>query len=133
MKNTKLYLLAVLAIVFSMALPHVVQACGYANGSKVTVMWKGKPYKSTILSCGSTSCKIHYDGWDSKWDENATCDRISGSKAAYSVGEAVQIKWKGKWWPGKIKSLKGALYCIGYDGYGTQWDECVGTDRLKKK
>lgn len=45
-------------------------------GSKVMVEWHGTWYPSTVLDCGKTTCKIHYDGWSSSWDERVTFDRI---------------------------------------------------------
>ena len=39
-------------------------------------MWKNKWYKSEILEVSGDKYKVHYDGWDSKWDEEVDATRI---------------------------------------------------------
>ena len=53
--------------------------------------------------------------------------------SSFAVGEAVNILWKGSWYPGKIIGVSGALYRVHYDGYDASWDESVSVGRLKKK
>lgn len=52
---------------------------------------------------------------------------------AFAAGEAVNILWKGSWYPGKIIGVNGAQYKVHYDGYSASWDEWVTAARLKKK
>ena len=49
----------------------------------------------------------------------------------YKTGDAVDILWKGKYYPGKIMEVKEDQFHISYDGYGTEWYEWVKADRLK--
>jgi WD40 repeat protein len=49
----------------------------------------------------------------------------------YKPGDAVNIEWKGKWYPGKILEVQKNGYKISYDGYGADWYETVTTARLK--
>ncbi len=49
----------------------------------------------------------------------------------YVVGDAVNIDWKGKLYPGKILEVKPGSYLVSYDGYGTEWNETVKPERLK--
>jgi len=46
------------------------------NGTKVLVEWKGKWYSSTILGSKNGSHLIHYDGYDSNWDEWVPSERL---------------------------------------------------------
>ena len=46
----------------------------------------------------------------------------------------MQVNYQGKWWPAEIMAVEaGDRYKIHYDGYGANWDETVGTDRLKPR
>lgn len=48
-----------------------------ASGSKVEVLWKEKYYPATILQAAlSGQYLIHYDGYESSWDEWVATDRI---------------------------------------------------------
>lgn len=50
----------------------------------------------------------------------------------FKKGDAVQIEWKGQWYPGKIMEVKNNGFYISYDGYGSEWYETVPASRLKK-
>lgn len=41
----------------------------YHEGSRVIVEWKGKWYPARVLEVGSDSYLIHYEGYESSWDE----------------------------------------------------------------
>jgi hypothetical protein len=53
--------------------------------------------------------------------------------AGYSSGDAVEIEWNGGWYPGVILETKDGSYKIHYDGHGNEWDEWLGTARLRTK
>jgi hypothetical protein len=76
-----------------------------------------------VLSLGGC-CQVPNFGKESK-----------GSKAAgetYAVGDRIQVTWKGKLYPAVILSVEGdGRYKIHYEGYGNEWDEVVGLDRIK--
>ena len=56
----------------------------------------------------------------------------SSTKTTYSKNQKVSVFWKDKWYPGKIiEVLANDKYAISYDGFGAEWNETVGTDRLK--
>ncbi len=48
----------------------------------------------------------------------------------YYVGDRVWALWGGKWWDAVILKVSGESYYIHYVGYGSDWDEWVGPDRL---
>ncbi|MEY3775911.1 MAG: hypothetical protein RLZZ129_2691 [Verrucomicrobiota bacterium] len=49
-----------------------------------------------------------------------------------AAGSKVEVQWNGRWFPATIKSVAGSgRWRISYDGYGSQWDEEVGPDRLR--
>lgn len=47
-----------------------------------------------------------------------------------SPGTLAFALWKGRWWAAQILSKSGELYCIHYDGWGSNWDEYVSSERL---
>jgi|WetSurMetagenome_2_1015567.scaffolds.fasta_scaffold223026_2 hypothetical protein len=51
----------------------------YKTGDNVQVLWKGKYYAAKILSVNGFNYKVHYSGYDSKWDEWIQCIRIKKS------------------------------------------------------
>lgn len=56
----------------------------------------------------------------------------AATNAKYKVGDKVMITWKNGVYPGVILSVVGDKYKIHYDNYGSNWDEVVGTDRLRR-
>ena len=55
-----------------------------------------------------------------------------GVWAQYKVGDKVEVKWGSTWYAAEVKALAGASqWKIGYDGYGENWDEVVGPDRIR--
>lgn len=56
---------------------------------------------------------------------------FSSGLFAYQTGDKAMVKWKGKWYPATVKSVKGKKTCISYDGYSSSWDECVTAKRIK--
>lgn len=48
----------------------------YSLGDAVNVLWKGKWYGATVIQTGTHKVKIHYDGYDSSWDEWVEAGRI---------------------------------------------------------
>ena len=51
--------------------------------------------------------------------------------AACKVGDKSEVLWKGTWYPATVKKVKGSECYIHYTGYGNDWDEWVGPDRIK--
>jgi hypothetical protein len=45
-------------------------------GSKVEILWGGTWYKGSVVEEKGEQYKVHYDGWDSSWDEWVKKDRL---------------------------------------------------------
>jgi hypothetical protein len=56
---------------------------------------------------------------------------VVSSSAGYAVGDAVLVEWRGSWYKASILEVRGAEYKIHYTGWGAEWDEVVGTSRIK--
>lgn len=98
----------------------------YRVGEYVWVEWEGRNYPAYIIERkGETRFRVHYDGYEARWDEDVTLDRIKGriegpvtappapakvARAAgvspkasssaqpvspYKVGDRVKVKWRG--------------------------------------
>ncbi|MBT3181609.1 MAG: RNA-binding protein [Deltaproteobacteria bacterium] len=108
-------------------------------GDRAEVLWKSKWYAAQVKKVEGARCYIHYDGYADSWDEWVGSKRIRGctigksdSSGLYSVGTAVQVRWKKKWWPAHVIAVGKNSWKIHYDGYNNSWDEWVGPNRIKK-
>src|SRR5262245_20501356 len=50
---------------------------------------------------------------------------------ACAAGDSAQVLWKGTWYPAAVLKAKGTECFIHYNGYGANWDEWVGPDRIR--
>jgi len=135
----------------------VLPACKrpYQVGEAVLVEWEGNVYPAKIIATdGPTKFKVHYDGYDAIWDETVSKERVKGyvegnvvnpepppkvrQKAmtaaqsnVYKIGDRVRVEWHGAMYPAVITSIVGQeRYRIHYEGYGPEWDETVGLNRV---
>ena len=44
-------------------------ASRWKRGDRVEVSWKGSWYAASVVAVGQGRYRVHYDGWDSSWDE----------------------------------------------------------------
>jgi hypothetical protein len=49
-------------------------------GAKVEVLWGGRWYPAKVLKVESEKYYIHYEGWDSSWDEWVKPERVRAQK-----------------------------------------------------
>ncbi len=49
---------------------------GFKVGDKVQVLWEEKWYAAEIIELIDGKYKVHYDGWEAKWDEVVDLSRI---------------------------------------------------------
>jgi hypothetical protein len=50
----------------------------------------------------------------------------------FKKGELVQVEWKGSWYPATILEINQQHYKIHYENYGSEWDEWVSEERMRK-
>lgn len=101
---------------------------GYKDDN-AKVFWNNKWYDATIKDYKDGKWFIHYDGWSDSWDEWVGSDRI---KFAWNIGQSIKVEWNGMWYNATIMELGDGKYKIHYDGWGNQYDEWVGTGRMKR-
>lgn len=102
---------------------------------QVEVLWQGIWWDATVVNERGNKVKIHYIGWGSGWDEWVGQERFRSANLVRlrtaRKGQAVEINWRGGWWPGKVLRGKNGRYKITYDNYGAEWDEWVTPKRLR--
>lgn len=52
------------------------------------------------------------------------------NKPDYTTGQQVKVEWKGSWWDGLIREIRGDKYLIHYIGFDSSWDELVDNSRI---
>jgi hypothetical protein len=50
----------------------------------------------------------------------------------YRAGEYVWAEWRGRWWYAQILRAERGRYYIDWPGYGDEWNEWVGPNRLRR-
>jgi len=147
------------AFVFLVA-TSIAPACrpSYTQGDHVLVDWEGNTYPAHIIDAlGPSKFKVHYDGYDTVWDETVPRERIKGfvvgpvvapeppakvrakamqaaQKNHYKMGEHVRVDWHGQLYAARITGIVGdEKYRVTYEGYGHEWDEIVGRSRIQPK
>lgn len=90
-------------------------------------------YKGYITDFKTDKFKIHYYGYEYDEDEWVTAKMIRQPKIVqYGVGQKVEVEWKKKWYAAKVLEVKGGSHYITYTGYGSEWDEWVPSNRIRK-
>jgi hypothetical protein len=148
----------------ALALCATLVACKkpYRVGERVLVEWEeGKFYPAYIIDVHSTTkYRVHFDGYDARWDEDVGVDRIRGRAEGqvppppapakvkrasgaptgsssvslgnpYQVGERVRVTWRGSVYAATVLEVVGKnQLLVHYDGYESAWDERVTLDRV---
>lgn len=101
-------------------------------GSELRVTWKEKVWDAKVREVDAGFMLITYPGYDSRWDEWISADRVVGAKRPLPAkGDRVKVEWKGRWYDARVKSTEGGKWCIGYAGFDASWDECVEEARIR--
>ena len=147
----------------------VIMACvgcqdQYRVGERVLVEWDGKIYPAFIIQKrGRARFRVHYDGYDARWDEDVTLDRIKGRASEdtqsppppdrvarasgvpsrpsaqavvspYKAGDRVRVRWRGSVYKARVIAVVAAdRFLVHYDGHESAWDEIVPIERIVKR
>lgn len=106
-------------------------------GTALRVFWGNKLWDAKVLEVEGDFHFITYPGWGPEWNEWVMSDRIAigpgeGTTDAIADREVVEVEWRGKWWPARVREQRGGRYLIRYVGYGPEWDEWVTDARLRR-
>ena len=53
--------------------------------------------------------------------------------ASWEVRDEVEVQWRGSWLPAVVLERRGERWLVHYDGFGNDWDEVVGSDRIRER
>jgi hypothetical protein len=56
-----------------------------------------------------------------------------GGSGSWKATEEVEVEWHGSWWPAVVIDRRGNRWLVHYEGYGTDWDEIVGGERIRER
>jgi hypothetical protein len=95
--------------------------------------WEGKWWLAQIIDIREDEWKVHYINYDESWDEWVDKSRLREPVGiAVKPRDRMEVEWGGKWWKAEVIEIMGDFAFIHYDGYGSEWDEWVTKERIKK-
>ena len=96
---------------------------------------EGKWYASEIIDGkpSAGSYKVHYCGWDDKWDEWVDPTRLRAIvKPKLNVGQRYEVLWEKKWYLSTItKTVEDYFYFVHYENYDGEDDEWITPERAR--
>ncbi len=132
----------------------------YRVGDYVLVDWCEGDYPAYVLAKkGRTRYRVHFDGYESRWDTYVSieaikgrlreppasppplCDRVAralgiqqpekGASTLYRAGARIKVTWRGSVYTATVLSVEGPdRFKIHYEGYDSAWDEVISSDRI---
>ena len=100
--------------------------------TRCEVEWGGKWYPAQVIAENDSQWKIKYDNYDDASNEWVGKDRIRfPTKTKVAPPQKCEVEWNGTWFPSQVLEEKDGKFYIKYDGYGDNWNEWVGKDRVK--
>lgn len=104
-------------------------------GRYVEVEWHGKWYKAEIQAVRGVEAFVHYTS-NARHDDDEWVgpDRVRTlAFATYAKGAAVDVEYKGRWFPSTVRDVFENLHLVHYDAYSDAWDEWVGPSRIRPR
>jgi hypothetical protein len=96
---------------------------------------EGKWYPSEIIDAkpDGSSYRVHYAGWDDKWNEWVDNARLrTVTKPKLNVGQHYEVIWEKKWYPATItKTVEDYFYFVHYEGEAGEDDEWITAERAR--
>lgn len=109
-------------------------------GARVFAFSDGAWYAGRVLRTGTAGCKIRFDGFGADDDDDVSSSRIL-AWSPNGPGAAVTSCKKGDrivgysdqgWFPGKIRDGDGDSCTVRFDGYGSEDDEDLPLNLIRK-
>lgn len=132
----------------------------YRIGELVLVEWCGAEHAAYVVARkGRTRYRVHFDGYESRWDTDIPHDKIKrrldeplvpppplcadvaralgiqqpekGAPALYQPGAQVRVTWRGSVYKATVLAIEGPnRFKVHYEGYDNAWDEVISGDRI---
>lgn len=95
--------------------------------------WEGTWWLAQIVDIRENEWKVHYINYEESWDEWVDEKRLRKPVGLdVEPGDKIEVEWGGKWWNAEVIKTRGDFAFIHYDGYGSEWDEWVTKERIRK-
>ena len=104
-------------------------------GERVEIFWKEQWYRGWILEKGNDKkkVKVRYAGFGPEWDEWVGPERWRPYKTLTLAAKTpVKVQWNKEWYKATILRSWEGLHLVHYVGFGPEWDEWVGPERIRK-
>jgi hypothetical protein len=75
--------------------------------------------------------KVHTFQFGDQQLKLADVRELRSPSPAAAAKPKVEVQWGGTWWPASILMTTRDKYLIHYEGWGAEWDEWVGQDRIR--
>lgn len=94
---------------------------------------EGQWYVSQVLAVKDGKYRIHYLGWEAKWDEWVGPEKVRAiERKKLKVGERYEIEWRpGQWFLATVTKEEDDFYYVHYEGEEGDDDEWVTADRAR--
>jgi hypothetical protein len=132
----------------------------YRVGDLVLVDWCEGEYSAYVVARkGRTRYRVHFDGYESRWDTDITHDKIKrrleepllpapplcaevaralgiqqpekGAPALYQPGAHIKVTWRGSVYKATVLAIEGPnRFKVHYEGHDDAWDEVISGDRV---
>jgi hypothetical protein len=107
---------------------------GQMVGRRVQVESGGDWYLAQIVDSADGLVQVHYYGYPDSDDEWVPLERVRElRRETHPIGAAVEVRWKGDWFPAVVLDVRSGIHLIHYDGYGAEWDEWVAGRRVRRR
>lgn len=130
-------------------------------GDQVLVERRGAEHPAVVVAVeGPSKFRVHYVGYSDEWDETIPGTRLRGRldgpipthivpqrggpgsapapstsapRSFYREGDRVRVEWHRVVYNATIVEVLGSeRYRVRYEGYGSEWDEEIGLDRVRR-
>lgn len=122
--------------------------CDWRAGQEVELRFRGTWYAAHIVrQIDATHWEVSYDQYDAEWNQLVGPDRLRErqpppppppppgqpvpSLARLSRGMQIWVEYHGTWYQGRVLGVRTDGVRIRYVGYGREWDETIGLDRVR--
>lgn len=95
--------------------------------------FKGKWYAAEIVEGKGQRYKVHFNGWESKWDEWVDDAQLRPIvKAKLSVGQPYEVVWQKRWYPATLtQSVEDYFYFAHFENEAGEDDEWITPERAR--